>query len=113
MGSAPAVDSMYNPLQEEYLIVEPDHILPEFVVQYKFLRRNRPGQSTLSKKVQRQADKTAPNAEEALTDSIIPINLSQSKPPFSKLPWNGDGLVQSGQVLSSYTCIEISRPLFS
>ena len=32
-------DSMYNPLQEEYLLVTPQNVLPEFLVQYKYLRR--------------------------------------------------------------------------
>jgi hypothetical protein len=31
-----ALDSMYNPAQEEYLILNGAHVLPEFLVQYKY-----------------------------------------------------------------------------
>ena len=32
----PAFDSMYNPLQEEYLVLRPVQVLPEFVIQYTY-----------------------------------------------------------------------------
>ena len=36
VGSDPAFDSMYNPLQEEYLVLRPEQVLPEFIIQYVF-----------------------------------------------------------------------------
>ena len=39
VGTDPAFDSMYNPLQEEYLILRPRQVLPEFVIQY-VLKKN-------------------------------------------------------------------------
>ena len=39
VGTDPAFDSMYNPLQEEYLVLRPHQVLPEFVIQY-VLKKN-------------------------------------------------------------------------
>eukprot|EP00942_MAST-04A_sp_MAST-4A-sp1_P009368 g9368.t1 len=36
VGKNPAFDSMYNPLQEEYLVLRPVQVLPEFVIQYTY-----------------------------------------------------------------------------
>jgi len=40
VGNNPAFDSMYNPLQEEYLVLRPEQVLPEFVIQYNYNRES-------------------------------------------------------------------------
>ena len=40
VGSNLAFDSMFNPAQEEYLIIHPQNVLPEFLVQYKYIRKD-------------------------------------------------------------------------
>lgn len=46
VGRDPAFDSMYNPLQEEYLVLHANQVLPEFVVQYVF--KHAPGNAAHS-----------------------------------------------------------------
>ena len=64
VGTDPAFDSMYNPLQEEYLILRPRQVLPEFIIQ-SAVKRN-PGATAVP-----TTTKNPPNEI-----PVIPIDLS-------------------------------------
>jgi hypothetical protein len=72
-----ALDSMYNPAQEEYLILNGAHVLPEFLVQYKYTTPE-PGASTAAAKG--GADQSTAAATGGgggrPRHSLVPCNLS-------------------------------------
>jgi hypothetical protein len=83
VGTDPAFDSMYNPLQEEYLVLRPHQVLPEFVIQY-VLKKNPAAQATTVTS-STTASTTATSASSTTNSSaqqnqteipLIPIDLS-------------------------------------
>ena len=108
VGSDPAFDSMYNPLQEEYLVLRPEQVLPEFIIQYVFKKLP---SSTISAKLAGTSDSSlssspsssslAGNAAASLP--LMPIDLST---PHLNLgpndnPWQVDVASQSSKPSSS------------
>ena len=70
IGKTPAFDSMYNPLQEEYLVLRPEQVLPEFVIQYTYSK-----EASSAAKVHK-------------SNPILPIDLSTASVKVPDTAWN-------------------------
>lgn len=80
VGNDPAFDSMYNPLQEEYLVLRPDQVLPEFIIQYVF--KKLPSSAVSAKMAGKMAAASSSSMNTGSSSSasaslpLMPIDLS-------------------------------------
>ncbi len=100
VGTDPAFDCMYNPMQEEYLVLRPQQVLPEFVIQYVFKQtpgavaaggNNAPPSSSSSSRLKSRDPAHARKQEANVLSGIaaVPVDLST---PYVSLPEHGKSL---------------------
>ena len=95
-------DSFYNPSQEEYLVLRPKSVLPEFIVQYRYVRKKQKRKQKNKEKKDKisngsgerdvtsaaaAAASAAPPPSGGETDCLVPVNLCTDRVSLPDPHW--------------------------